>query len=86
VNYAVAIYTSDVLVADAPGAWNALHGRAAESAQADFAIFQRRIHSLPRADGTWSDQILEDHLLRLISPSATGAGAGVASPIRIGRN
>jgi hypothetical protein len=34
------------------GAWGAAHARAAESAQADFAIFQRRIPSLPRADGT----------------------------------
>jgi hypothetical protein len=32
------------------GAWDAVHDRAAESAQADFAHFQRRIHSLPRAD------------------------------------
>jgi hypothetical protein len=29
--------------------------RAAESAKADFAIFQRRIHSLQRADGTLPD-------------------------------
>jgi hypothetical protein len=34
------------------GASDAAHGRAAESAKADFAIFQRRIHSLQRADGT----------------------------------
>jgi hypothetical protein len=34
------------------GAWNALQGWAAESAQADFAFFQRRIHSLRRAGGT----------------------------------
>src|SRR5688500_2464536 len=31
-------------------AWNAAHPHAAESAQADFATFQRRIHSLPRAE------------------------------------
>jgi hypothetical protein len=31
---------------------------AAESAQADFAIFQRRIHSLQRADGNLPDQML----------------------------
>jgi len=39
------------------GAWDAAHRRAAESAQADFAPFQRRIHSLPRADGTVPDGI-----------------------------
>jgi hypothetical protein len=27
----------------------------------DFANFQRRIHSLPRADGTLPDQNLKDH-------------------------
>jgi hypothetical protein len=31
-------------------AWNAAHRRAAESAQADFAFSQRRIHSLLEAD------------------------------------
>jgi hypothetical protein len=34
------------------GASHAAHCLAAESAQADFAISQRRIHSLPQADGT----------------------------------
>jgi hypothetical protein len=34
------------------GAWSAAHALTAESAQADFAFFQRRIHSLQRADGT----------------------------------
>jgi hypothetical protein len=34
---------------------------AAESAQADFAVSQRRIHSLQRADGTLPDQILNRH-------------------------
>ena len=38
------------------GAWDAAHRRAAESAQADFANFQRRIHSLQRADGTFACQ------------------------------
>jgi hypothetical protein len=37
------------------GAWDAAHGRAAESAQADFASFPRRIHSLLQADGTSLD-------------------------------
>jgi hypothetical protein len=32
---------------------------AAESAQADFAFSQRRIHSLTRADGTLPDQNLD---------------------------
>jgi len=43
------------------GAWDAVHGRAAESAQADFAILQRRIHSLPRAGGTLPDQFRNGH-------------------------
>jgi|GEM_PF-6071349 len=35
------------------GAWDAACRRAAESAQADFANFQRRIHSLQRADARY---------------------------------
>src|SRR5687768_3507608 len=46
------------------GAWNAACRRAAESAQADFANFQRRIHSLQRADGTLPDQIRNKHHFR----------------------
>jgi hypothetical protein len=37
------------------GAWDALHGRAAESAKADFALFQRRIHSLVVAGAALPD-------------------------------
>jgi hypothetical protein len=39
-------------VADAQVRGDAACSLAAESAQADFVPFQRRIHSLPRADGT----------------------------------
>jgi hypothetical protein len=42
---------------------DAAHGFAAESAQADFANFQRRIHSLQRADGTLPDQNRKEHHL-----------------------
>jgi hypothetical protein len=37
---------------------DAAQRQAAESAQADFAFSQRRIHSLQRADGTMPDQVL----------------------------
>jgi hypothetical protein len=43
------------------GASDAAHRRAAESAQADFAFSQRRIHSLQRADGTVPNQTLKGH-------------------------
>jgi hypothetical protein len=43
------------------GVSGAAHGLAAESAKADFAIFQRRIHSLQR-DGTLPDPILKNLL------------------------
>jgi hypothetical protein len=43
------------------GVWDAAYGRAAESAQADFATFQRRIHSLPRADCTLPDRNRNEH-------------------------
>jgi hypothetical protein len=39
------------------GAWDAAPGRAAESTKVDFAILQRRIHSLLQADGTLPVQI-----------------------------
>jgi hypothetical protein len=57
------------------GAWDAAHGRAAESAKADFVIFQRRIHSLLEADGTVLDKIRNrcPSLLR-----ADGTMSGVA--------
>ena len=43
---------SDDACSGRAGAWVAAQGRAAESTQVDFAMFQRRIHSLPQADGT----------------------------------
>jgi hypothetical protein len=49
---------------------DAAQGRA-ESAQADFANFQRRIHSLPQADGTWSDQIRNRHHSLAQAPAAS---------------
>jgi len=42
------------------GAWDAACCLAAESAQADFAMSQRRIHSLLKADGALPDQIRND--------------------------
>jgi hypothetical protein len=47
---------------------DAAHCLAAESAQADFAVFQRRIHSLQRADGTVPNQIRNWHHFPIMPP------------------
>jgi hypothetical protein len=41
---------------------------AAESAQADFAMFQRRIRSLQQAGGTVPDQIRTSHRFPVVPP------------------
>jgi hypothetical protein len=49
------------LVADAQVPEDAACRRAAETTKVDFANFQRRIHSLLRADGTLPVQIRNGH-------------------------
>jgi hypothetical protein len=60
-------------------AWDAAHSWAAQSAQADFAIFQRRIHSLPRADGTLPNQTLKGIIRSRGGRRVTGSDSRRAS-------
>jgi GntR family transcriptional regulator len=57
---------------------------AAESAKADFAIFQRRIHSLQRADGTLPGWIRNEHIRCFAATSTRSPPARPQpGPIRI---